>query len=318
MKISEVLEKFLLDQEVRGNSKQTIRHYKTHIGFFIKYFGDKDINKITYSVYENYIINLRNKFKESSGFVGKKENLSGRTIKTYASALKTFLTYAYENEFLNENVSAKIKMPRYKKKVIQILNNNEINTIINSFDNSYIGYRDLLVILLMLESGLRLSEVVKIRLLDLDFERNIIKVDGKGQKERIVPLTPYTKNIIEKYLDSHYRLFNIKFDVHTQLIRNINGENVTKNTISLIFRRLRKKTNINIHPHLLRHTFATLFLINGGDIANLQIILGHTTLNMVLNYLHLANQLNISIQSKYSPLENIQNPISHNKKIKTS
>lgn len=81
----------------------------------------------------------------------------------------------------------------------------------------------------------------------------------------------------------------------------------------MIFRRIRKKVKFSIHPHLLRHTFATMFLINGGDIANLQIILGHTTLNMVLNYLHLANEMNMCSQVRFTPLANVQNLYSQKK-----
>lgn len=310
MKISAALEKFIRKEIVQGSTKATIRHYKTHIGFFIKYFGDREINKITYEVYENYILYLKTKDKESSGFVGKKEKLSGRTIKTYASALKTFLNYAYDEKYLKENVASKIKMPRYKKKVIQILSFKEINLLVNSFDwSTFIGCRDLLVMVLMLDAGLRLSEVTKLKESDFNFENNTIKVDGKGQKERLVPLTPFIKDCFKLYKYTYYSSYKKELLPECILIRTQNDEPATKNTISLIFRRLRNRLNINIHPHLLRHTFATLYLVNGGDISSLQIILGHTTLTMVLNYLHLANLINMSLKTQYSPLSNMKNPI---------
>lgn len=310
MKISNVLDNFLKKEIIEGSTADTVRHYRTHIGFFIKYFGDKDINKITYSVYEDYILYLRNKYKESSGFVGKKEKLSGRTIKTYASALKTFLTYAYNNGHLKENVSANIKMPRYKKKVIQILSFKEINTLLGSFDRkTFVGIRDLLIVSLMLDCGLRLSEVTKLKLSDFNKENNTIKIDGKGQKERLVPLTSFIKDCLNLYVYTYYSTFHKELDENIVLIRTQDNEDASKNTISLMFRRLRKKLGMNIHPHLLRHTFATLFLVNGGDINSLQLILGHTTLTMVLNYLHLANLINMSLKTKFSPLSNIQNPI---------
>lgn len=307
MKISSVLQEFLKQEETNGSTYNTIRHYKTHIGFFINFYGDNDINEITYSTYQDYIIYLRNKYKESSGFVGKKEHLSGRTIKTYASALKTFLSYSYENGFLDKNIASSIKMPRYKKKVIQILNINEIKFLLNSFDfNTYVGCRDILVVSLMLDAGLRLSEVIKLKLNDIDFVLNLIKIDGKGQKERLVPLTPFINECLKIYKYRYFLNFGRVINSSEQIIKSINGDNATKNTVSLIFRRIRKKVKFNIHPHLLRHTFATMFLINGGDIANLQIILGHTTLNMVLNYLHLANEMNMYSQVKFTPLANVQ------------
>ena len=310
MKISEVLEKFIRKEIVQGSTNATIRHYKSHIGFFMKYFGDKDINKVTYEVYEDYILYLKTKEKESSGFLGKNEKLSGRTIKTYASALKTFLNYAYEEGYLKENVAFKIKMPRYKKKVIQILTLYDINLLINSFDkNTFLGARDLLVTALMLDDGLRLSEVVKLSEIDFNFANNTIKIDGKGQKERLVPLTEFIKECLLLYKEKYYETFGKEILIDDALIRTQDDESASKNTISLIFRRLRSKLGINIHPHLLRHTFATLFLVNGGDINSLQIILGHTTLTMVLNYLHLANLINMSLKTQYSPLTNMKNPI---------
>lgn len=310
MKISAILEKFIRKEIVQGSTKATIRHYKTHIGFFMKYFGDKDINKVTYGVYENYILYLRDKDKESSGFVGKKQKLSGRTIKTYASALKTFLNYAYEEGYLKENVASKIKMPRYKKKVIQILSFKEIKLLLSSFDmDTFPGCRDLFITVLMLDAGLRLSEVTKLRESDFNFENNTIKVDGKGQKERLVPLTPFIKECFTLYKYRYYSLFDNVLSTDSVFIRTLGDEPITKNTISLIFRRLRNRLNLNIHPHLLRHTFATLYLVNGGDINSLQIILGHTTLTMVLNYLHLANLINMSLKTQYSPLSNMKNPI---------
>lgn len=314
MKISEILKEFIKKENISGSTDSTIRHYKTHIGFFIKYFGDKDINNITYEVYEDYIVYLRNKYKESSGFKGKKQKLAGRTIKTYASALKTFLTFAHEKGYLKEDISKNIKMPKYKKKVIEILNKKEIDILLNSFDKrTFLGARDYLIVSLMLDCGLRLSEVIKLKLEDINSINNLIKVDGKGQKERFVPLTPAIAESVKLYKYQYFLTFGKVLVNSEQLIKNINGEDATKNTISLLFRRLRKTLKIHIHPHLLRHTFATMFLMNGGDITNLKIILGHTTLNMVLNYLHLANEMNMINQIQYTPLTNIQNMYSHKK-----
>lgn len=308
MKISKVLEEFIKKEIILGSTESTIRHYKTHIGFFIKYFGDKDIDTITYEDYENYIVYLRNKYKESSGFTDKKQKLSGRTIKTYASALRTFFVFAFEKSYLKENISKQIKMPKYKKKVIEILNKNEIDILLNSFDRTtFVGSRDSLIVSLMLDCGLRLSEVVKLKVEDINTTNNLIKVDGKGQKERFVPLTPAVANCVKLYKYQYFLTFSKVLINGEQLIKNINGDDATKNTVSLVFRRLRKTLNINVHPHLLRHTFATMFLINGGDIINLKIILGHTTLSMVLNYVHLVNQMNITTQIQYTPLTNMQN-----------
>lgn len=309
MKCSEVLEKFIIEEQTRGCTDATIRHYKVQIKAFINFYNG-DINNLTYTTYQEYVVYLRNKYKESSGFEGKKQPLSGRTIKTYVSALKTFLIYAYDEGYMKENVGHRIKMPRYKKKVIEILNMKEIGILINSFDKTtFNSCRDLLVVSIMLETGARLSEVTNLKKKDFNFEDRNIKIDGKGQKERLVPLTEFIQSCYKIYIYKYYDTFHKELNNDDYLIRTQENEPATKNTISLAFRRIRNRINIDIHPHLLRHTFATWFLLNGGDIVTLQVILGHTTLNMVLNYLHLANQINLSMKMQYTPLSNMRNPI---------
>ena len=308
MLCSEALSRFIKSKIVEGVSKDTIRHYNTHINFFIKFYGDNDIVNITFDTYSNYILYLKNKFKESSGFKGKNVKLSSRTIKTYASAFKTFIHYCYTNHFIQYDISADIKMPRYRKKVIEILSNDDIKKLISKYDiKNFTNCRDLLIIVLMLECGLRLSEVVRLRLCDFHYDTRLIKILGKGDKERFVPFSYFVSDCLKDYL-LH---FNIKFKrpvfSDEQLLKNIDGNNCTKNTVALIFRRLRVDFN-NIHPHLLRHTFATYFIYNGGSPVYLQMILGHTTLHMTEQYLHLANQLNLKKQSQYSPLSNIKKP----------
>lgn len=308
MLCSEALSCFIKSKIIEGVSKDTIRHYKTHINFFIKFYGDNDINKVTLNIYSDYIIYLRTKYKESSGFVGKNVKLSSRTIKTYASALKTFLHYCYLNNFIRYDIASNIKMPRYKKKIIEILSIDEIKKLVSKYNiKNFNNCRDLLIIVLMLECGLRLSEVINLTLSDFHFDSRLLKVLGKGNKERLVPFTFFVYDCLNDYLTQFNNKFKRNIDVKEQLLKNIDGGNCTKNTVSLIFRRLRVDFK-NIHPHLLRHTFATYFIYNGGSPVYLQMILGHTTLYMTENYLHLASQLNLQKQSQYSPLNNIKKP----------
>ena len=307
MKLSQAIEEFIKEEIVRGSTSSTIDHYRRQLKPFLNFYTDKDVQGITYKVYQEYILYLKAKNKESSGFENRNVRLSSRTVKTYASALKTFLIYAYEHKFIKKNIGLEIKMPRYKKKVIEILNMKQINILISSFDRkTFNGSRDLLIVSIMLDAGARLSEVSKLNKSDFNFEERTIKLDGKGQKERFVPLTSFIESAYKIYFYKYYDTFHKELKDDDILIRTQNDEPATKNTISLIFRRLRKKFNFNIYPHLLRHTFATWFLLNGGDIVTLQIILGHTTLNMVLNYLHLANQINMSMKMQYTPLSNIK------------
>lgn len=153
MKLSKAIDEFIKEEVIRGSTEATINHYKRQLKPFLKFYTDKDVNCITYEVYQNYILYLKNKNKESSGFENKKLKLSSRTIKTYASALKTFLIYAYEHKFIKENVGLDIKMPRYQKKVIVVLTDIQIQELISLCDkNTFVGSRDFLIITLMLDT----------------------------------------------------------------------------------------------------------------------------------------------------------------------
>ena len=178
----------------------------------------------------------------------------------------------------------------------------EIKKLLSSQNEfTLIGVRNLLAISLMLDAGLRVSEVCNLDVTDINRELGLIRVFGKGQKERLVPLT----DSIRRYYDKYVFLGDI-FSGCLFLDKET-GERITPSGISQILRRIKKQYNFKkLHPHYLRHTFATLFLVNGGDPVHLQIILGHETLYMTEQYLHIANQMTMSEKKKYSPLSNIK------------
>lgn len=296
MKIKDLLEKFLIDQQVKGNTKQTIIYYQKRVSYFIDFVGNKEINDITLDDYNNYAIYLRNKVKENG------ENISSATIKTQLNATKIFLMFCYNNKYLQSDFPKKISNYKMVKKTIVVLSEEEIKRLINSqSDITIIGVRNLLAISLMLDAGLRVSEVCNLNVNDVNKELGLIRVFGKGQKERLVPLTDSIRN----YYDRYVFLANIFSGALFMDIQT--GERMTPSGISQILRRIKKQYGFKkLHPHYLRHTFATLFLVNGGDPVHLQIILGHETLYMTEQYLHLANQMTMPEKKKYSPLSNIK------------
>lgn len=309
MNINEGIKKFITYEEVNGSTNATVLHYKNQLKIFSEFMKNCEIKELTYNSYENYILYLRNKNKSTRVCKGQKEKLSGRTIKTYASALRTFLAYLYKNRYIDINIAEEIKMPRYKKKSIIILSDMDIKNLIGSQNEfCFTGGRNLLIISLMLDCGLRLSEVVNIRFCDIIIDRKLINVDGKGQKERLVPMSDTTIHYYNMYKSMLENRLNRSLFSSEKLLKTQELKDISKNSIKLIFKRLKEKLKMdNLHPHLLRHTFATLFILNGGDIVTLQMILGHTTLEMSLQYLHLAKQLQLAEQSRFSPLTNLNN-----------
>ncbi|MFU2363204.1 MAG: tyrosine-type recombinase/integrase [Clostridiales bacterium] len=298
MKCSEVLNKFITNQKVIGNTKDTIEYYKKRIGYFIDFVNDKDINNVVIDDYNSYAIYLINKITY------KGTNLSSATIKTTLNASKIFLKYSYDNKYMISDLYKNIKPYKQMKKTIVVLSAEDINKLLNSQNEfTIIGLRNLLAISLMLDAGLRVSEVVNLNVEDICKELGVIKVFGKGKKERLVPLT----DSIIKYYDNYVFLTSLYSGA--LFLDSDTGLRMTSSGISQMLRRIKKEQHFNkLHPHYLRHTFATLFLVNGGDPVHLQLILGHTTLYMTEQYLHLANQMTLQKQKKFSPLTNIKKP----------
>lgn len=298
MKCSEVLNKFITNQKVIGNTKETIEYYKKRIGYFIDFVNDKDINNVIIDDYNSYAIYLINKITD------KGTNLSSATVKTTLNASKIFLKYAYDNKYMINDVYKNIRPYKQVKKTIVVLSTEDINKLLNSQNEfTIIGLRNLLAISLMLDAGLRVSEVVNLNVEDISKELGVIKVFGKGKKERLVPLT----DSIIKYYDKYVFLTSLYSGA--LFLDSDTGLRMTSSGISQMLRRIKKEQHFNkLHPHYLRHTFATLFLVNGGDPVHLQLILGHTTLYMTEQYLHLANQMTLQKQKKFSPLTNIKKP----------
>lgn len=298
MKCSEVLNKFITNQKVIGNTKDTIEYYKKRIGYFIDFVNDKDINNVVIDDYNSYAIYLINKITD------KGTNLSSATIKTTLNATKIFLKYSYDNKYMISDLYKNIKPYKQMKKIIVVLSAEDINKLLNSQNEfTIIGLRNLLAISLMLDAGLRVSEVVNLNVEDICKELGVIKVFGKGKKERLVPLT----DSIIKYYDKYVFLTSLYSGA--LFLDSDTGLRMTSSGISQMLRRIKKEQHFNkLHPHYLRHTFATLFLVNGGDPVHLQLILGHTTLYMTEQYLHLANQMTLQKQKKFSPLTNIKKP----------
>ena len=178
MKCSVVLDKFIINQKVIGNTKETIEYYKKRIGYFINFVNDKDINNVIIDDYNSYAIYLINKITD------KGTNLSSATVKTTLNASKIFLKYAYDNKYMINDVYKNIKPYKQVKKTIVVLSTEDINKLLNSQNEfTVIGLRNLLAISLMLDAGLRVSEVVNLNVEDISKELGVIKVFGKGKKE---------------------------------------------------------------------------------------------------------------------------------------
>lgn len=305
--LENAIAQFLIDQELKGNTSKTIEFYVNNLKYFSSHIGhDKMTNDITIIDLNSYLLMLKKKPKMDGHPFRPKDGkgISTTTIQTYVRAVRSFLGWLYREGYINENLQEKYKLPKASKKVVEVLSDEEIETLMKSMKTTTeMGLRNSCLVALMLDCGLRRNEVIFLNYDNIHISQGIIKVVGKGQKERIVPLGLYTKKLLIKYMNGYRSM--PEYDTK-RLFIDKHLKPVSENCVKQLFVRLRKKTKIDrLHPHILRHTFSTKYLINGGDIFSLQQILGHTSLEMVRRYSHLASSYLVQNHKRFSPLDNI-------------
>lgn len=306
MLVQKAINIFLAEQEARNNSSKTIAVYKQRLGYFSKFIPYIDISELQYSDVQRYIVWLKGKVKNSNHpyAVVRNEQLSDTTIQSYIRDVRSFVNFCIERKYITNDSFDYFRLPKAKKTIIEILDDETIKNLFKFCDknnNKKIALRNKIIISLMVDCGLRVNEVVTLKISDIKIKENILKVLGKGNKERYVPFGDFTAKLLNDYIK--------KYCKKNQEILLINeyGNPVGYYGVKKLFQKIRKYTrNDKIHPHLLRHTFATKYLINGGDITSLKMILGHTSLKMVEHYLHLAEQFTINKYKQYSIMDNIR------------
>ena len=182
------------------------------------------------------------------------------------------------------------------------MSSNEVNQLISSFPNTFDGIRNKAIILILIDCGLRLGELMNIEISDINMEQQLMKVDGKTG-ERVVRYGETTAKALKQYLKLRSRV-----NSHNEsLWLTKKGITLKDSSVETLFIKLRKRTGIHVHSHLLRHTFATMWLKNGGDSLMLQRLLGHTTLMMTNRYCQAVGCEDVvEAHRKYSPIDNIK------------
>lgn len=286
---------FLTDQSVKGNSAYTLTYYESILKRFEQFCGNVDVNTLTVQKCKDYYFFLCD------------DGLCSGSVQTYIRGLRAFLRWLFENDYISVNIPHKFKLPKAYRKEIDILTDDEIYKLYHSFGNDFCGVRNLCICSLMLDSGLRLNEVLTLKKSLFHLDEGYCIVDGKCQKQRIVPIGKVSAEHINTYLS----LSPFPCRMSRYLFTNENGDPLTRNGFKSIFRSLKTASGISrLHPHLLRHTFATRYLENGGNIYALQNILGHTSLEMVKRYLHLSQCRVYNDFTQFSPLDNLPQKVS--------
>ena len=310
--LGELISNYELSNYADGKSPKTIRWYSDILKSYIKYRKENgypyDLSTFNIDSVREYILYLRRKPK----FTGhpftpeQKEAVSAQTVRGHVRALKAFSTWLYHSGHTRQNRLQFLKLPKAPTRLMEPLTPDEIEKIISTLNrHSPTGSRNHAIFVTALDSGLRAAEIVGVTIGQLNMKGGFIKVIGKGDKERIVPIGEFVRVTLWHYV-THVRPDHS--DSHCDsLFLSRHGQAITPNAIKLMFTRLAKSSGVKrLHCHLCRHTFAVNYLLNGGDIFSLREILGHTSLEMVSHYLHFTTAQITDQHHKYSPMDRLQ------------
>ena len=292
---------------------QAIKDYKS----YLKIERGLSLNSIV--SYENDIISLKNyildnKIKESpiectpdtvNSFIYKssKKN-SSRSQARKISGLKSFFKFLVFEGYLKSSPMSNIESPKLGRKLPDILNIEEISQMISSINiKDKFGQRNKTIIEILYGTGIRVSELIELKISNIFFKENLIRVLGKGDKERFVPIGLKAKKSIIDYINNDRKYQKIEESSNDILILSKYGKKITRHMIFTLIKNISKKSGITkkISPHTFRHSFASHLLKNGADLRTIQLILGHENITTTEIYTHLDSKHLLNVMKKYHP-----------------
>ena len=278
----------------RGLSINSIKSYEYDLNLFKNFIQSNKMSDTPFNcrpeTVKNYLYN---------NLSNKKSRSQARSI----SAIKSYFNYLIFEGYIKKSPISDIESPKLEKKLPEVLTELEIEKLIKSFDlQQNFGQRNRTIIEVLYGTGMRVSELVNLKLSNIFFKENIIKIIGKGNKERFVPLGDIASNEIRKYLKIRDNLI-IDSKFSDIVFLNRYGRGLTRSMIFKIISDSYKRIGLDkkISPHTLRHSFATHLLKNGADLRTIQIILGHESITTTEIYTHLDTYHLDEVLKKFHP-----------------
>jgi site-specific recombinase XerD len=308
MPLSDLLELFVATKRTEGRAEKTLSWYEEMIGRFVAFLTDgaepglEDLSLDNARAFVASLQRQKTRYQTHPFRHETRGGLSPSTIHAYVRAIKAFASWLCEEGFTADNRLERLKRPKLPEPMIEVLSNDEISRILTSLNpNTRLGSRQHLIITVLLETGIRATELCTLTLDRVDLKADALRVMGKGKKERLVYFAATTKKYLIRYLTT----FRPESD-HDQLILNLDGSPMTYNNLAHTIKGIGKSVGVpRLHAHLLRHTFAVNYLVNGGDVMTLQRMLGHTSLDVTKTYMHLA-EAHVQVQHhRFSPIEHL-------------
>jgi len=279
----------------RGLSKNSITNYLFDINSIIKYYKididimntkDIDSDQIQSFIYEEA------KYKSSHSMARR------------ISGLKSFFNYLIFEKIRSDDPTDLIEAPKIGRKLPEVLSISEVEKILTAIDLSHAqGQRNKAIVETLYGSGLRVSELINLNLSNLFFKEDIIKVIGKGNKQRLVPMGEYAKKQIQIYIDCFRSKNKIHPSYEDVLFLNQNGKRLTRAMIFTIIKKYSLEAKIlkKVSPHTLRHSFATHLLENGADLRTIQVMMGHESITTTEIYTHMDTKYLKSVMKNFHP-----------------
>jgi integrase/recombinase XerD len=279
----------------RGLSAHTVANYTFDIERLCKFLSDENIPispvKISEETLQQFIYAVS-------------AELNARSQARIISGLKSFFTWLIFEDYRQDNPMALIETPRTGRNLPDTLSVQDIDRLIAAIDLSTPeGERNRAMLETLYGCGLRVSELVALKISDLFFDEGFIKVTGKGDKQRFVPIGPQAERFIELYRNSIRNHLNIQKGFEDTLFLNRRGRQLTRAMVFTIIKELAKEINLkkNISPHTLRHSFATHLLENGADLRSIQLMLGHESITTTEIYVHLDRKHLTQVMESFHP-----------------
>lgn len=301
---------------IKNASEHTVRNYAIDLNNFKEYLAQKNnlkLDKISHATINSSSNDIALETidrKAIRGFLAwlSKNNANKRTIARRLSSLRSFFRYLQLQQVIKTNPTEDLETPKLEKKIPASLNYDQVLHLFEQPDlSSYLGFRDRVIMELFYSSGLRISELAALNRSDLDLDNLLIKLKGKGKKERIVPITRNAAKWIKDYLQHHDRFMGSEEHAaqvdEEAIFLNKHGTRLTTRSIDRKFSEYYIKSGLSgrITPHTIRHTIATHWLENGMDLKTIQVLLGHSSLATTTIYTQVSTSLKKKVYNEAHP-----------------
>ena len=280
MNLNDAIEDFLRYLLIDKNySNNTIDSYKEDLIKFRDFFKNKSINEIDIDDLKRYVKYLNDL------------NLNELSISRAISCIKSFYKYLNIEKIIDNNPSDSLYLPKVRKKLPNTLSEEEVDKLLDINLSDTFSYRNKAMLEVLYATGLRVSELVNLKMENIDFESDIIRTFGKGNKERVIPIGEYARYYLDLYLKD-YRYMLLKHGNNEYVFLNNHGKNMTRQGFFKIIKQIASDAGINkeISPHILRHSFASHLLKHGADLRTIQELLGHSNVSTTQIYTHISNE----------------------------